>query len=172
LARGYSLALTLLLSHTEKIRHNKPKPEPQCITHIAMYVTMVEYETSQLHRCTQCSRLCNNAYISYICIQKGRSQFIYVTTTTILTREAIFLKIAHICIHFTDARNTADVIENLMVLERQKNITRISMTPLEFVEPQMTRSVYICLRISTINNMTRPGLEPGISGSGGRRLIH
>jgi hypothetical protein len=98
--------------------------------------------------------------------------FIYVITMTILTCEAIFLKIARVCIHFADARNTADVIENLMVLERQKNITRISMTPLVFVEPQMARSVYICLRISIINNMTRPGLEPGISGSGGRRLIH
>jgi hypothetical protein len=98
--------------------------------------------------------------------------FIYVITMTILTCEAIFLKIAHICIYFIGARNTADVIENLMVLERQKNITIISMTPLEFAEPQMARSVYICLRISTINNMTRPGLEPGISGSGGRRLIH
>jgi hypothetical protein len=76
--------------------------------------------------------------------------FIYVITMTILMCGAIFLKIAHICIHFIDARNTADVIENLMVLERQKNITIISI----------------------INNMTRPGLEPGISGSGGRRLIH
>jgi hypothetical protein len=98
--------------------------------------------------------------------------FIYVIAMTTLTCEAIFLKTAHICIHFTDARNTADVIENLMVLERQKNITRISMTPLEFVEPQMARSVCICLRVSIINKMTRPGLEPGISGSGGRRLIH
>jgi hypothetical protein len=98
--------------------------------------------------------------------------FIYVTAMTILTCEAIFRKIAHICIHFIYARNTADVVENLMVRERQKNITIISMTPLEFVEPQMARSVCICLRISTINNMTRPGLEPGISGSGGRRLIH
>jgi hypothetical protein len=87
-----------------------------------------------------------------------------VITMTILTCEAIFLKIAHICIHFIDARNTADVTENLMVLARKKNITIISMTPLEFVEPQMARSVYICLRISAINNMTRPGLEPGISG--------
>ena len=27
-------------------------------------------------------------------------------------------------------------------------------------------------RLALINEMTRPGLEPGISGSGGRRLIH
>ena len=43
-----------------------------------------------------------------------------------------------------------------------------------------TLSIKICnkqlvemeLRLAFASKMTRPGLEPGISGSGGRRLIH